>query len=69
MPVMYGEGKTNAVRRLRKEIDDASKNKEYLRHLYVTDPRADKIRIEETKVPQGIGTKSRIQISPPHHPI
>ena len=49
MPVLYGEGRTKAVRRLRKEIDDASKDKECLRHLYVTDPRADKIRIEETK--------------------
>jgi hypothetical protein len=46
MPVVYGEGRTKAVRRLRKEIDDAE---ECLRHLYVTDPRADKIRIEETK--------------------
>jgi NACHT domain/Heterokaryon incompatibility protein (HET) len=49
MPVMYGEGRTNAVRRLKKEIDDASKDKECLRHLYVTDPRADKIRIEDIK--------------------
>ena len=49
MPVMYGEGRTKAVRRLRKEIDDASKDKECLRHLYVTDPRTDKTRIEETK--------------------
>ncbi len=49
MSVIYGEGRTNAVRRLRKEIDDASKDKECLRHLYVTDPRADKIRIEETQ--------------------
>ncbi|KAL9095674.1 MAG: hypothetical protein Q9165_002106 [Trypethelium subeluteriae] len=49
MPVLYGEGKRNAVRRLRKVIDDASKDKECLRDLYVTDPRKDKIRIEETK--------------------
>jgi hypothetical protein len=49
IPVIYGEGRTKAVRRLRKEIDDASKDKKCLRHLYVTDPRADKIRIEETK--------------------
>lgn len=48
MPIVYGEGRANAVRRLRKETDDALKNKECLRHLYVTDPRADKIRIEET---------------------
>jgi len=49
MPVTYGEGRANAVRRLRKEIDDTWKDKECLRHLYVTDPRKDKIRIEETK--------------------
>jgi hypothetical protein len=81
MPVVYGEGRTNAVRqhakkilhtlswafsrsrcmlcverertntvrRLRQEINDASKDKECLRQLYVTDPRADKIRIKETK--------------------
>jgi hypothetical protein len=46
MPVIYGEGKESAVNRLRKEIDDASK---CLRDLCVTDPRADKTRIEETK--------------------
>lgn len=49
IPVIYGEGRAKAVRRLRKEIDDASKDKECLQHLYVTDPCADKIRIEETK--------------------
>lgn len=48
MPVTYEEGRANAVRRLRKEIDDAWKDKECLRHLYTTDPRKDKIRIEET---------------------
>ncbi|KAF7510585.1 hypothetical protein GJ744_006197 [Endocarpon pusillum] len=58
MLVNYGEGRASAVRRLRKEIkdaskdkeiDDASKHKECLQHLYVTNPRADKIRIQETK--------------------
>jgi hypothetical protein len=49
MPVTYGEGRANAFRRLRKEIDDASKDKECLRHLYVTNPSVDKTRIEETK--------------------
>ncbi|XTI86758.1 hypothetical protein V2W45_1509518, partial [Cenococcum geophilum] len=49
MPVVYGEGRRNAVRRLEKEIDDASKAKQCLRDLRVTDPRADKVRIEETK--------------------
>ena len=38
MAVIYGEGRTNAVRRLRKKIDDASKDGECLRQLYVTDP-------------------------------
>jgi hypothetical protein len=28
MPVVYGEGRTNAVKRLEREIDDASKDKE-----------------------------------------
>ena len=49
MPVVYGEGRRNAIRRLEKEIDDASKVKQCLRDLRVTDPQADKIRIEETK--------------------
>ncbi|KAF7505108.1 hypothetical protein GJ744_001248 [Endocarpon pusillum] len=50
MPVIYGEGKANAFRRLKQEIDYASsKDKECLQHLRVTDPRHDKIRIEETK--------------------
>ena len=33
MPVIYGEGKVNAVRRLRKEIDDASMDGESSEHL------------------------------------
>jgi hypothetical protein len=50
MPVVYGEGSTiNTVRRLRKEIDDASKDKQCLRQLYVIYPSADKICIKETK--------------------
>ncbi|EXU95032.1 HET, NACHT and WD40 domain protein [Metarhizium robertsii] len=49
MPVVYGEGRRNAVRRLEKEIDDTSKAKQCLRDLRVTDPRADKVRIEEAK--------------------
>ena len=48
MPVIYGEGRIKAVRRLEKEIDEASKAKQCLRDLRVTDPRADKFRIEET---------------------
>ncbi|RYP89302.1 hypothetical protein DL769_000136 [Monosporascus sp. CRB-8-3] len=42
-------GGQNAVRRLRKEIDNISKDKECLRHLYATDPGNDKTRIERTK--------------------
>ncbi|KAI9662986.1 MAG: hypothetical protein M1821_008033 [Bathelium mastoideum] len=49
MPVVYGEGSMNAVRRLKREIEDASNAKACLRDLYVTDPRADKARIEKTK--------------------
>lgn len=49
MPVLYGEGRRSVVRRLEKEIDDASKAKQCLRDLRVTDPRDDKVRIEEIK--------------------
>ena len=49
MSVIYGEGRTKAVKRLMKEIDNVSKDKECLQHLYVTDPRLDKVRIEQTK--------------------
>ena len=49
MPVIYGEGKERAIRRLRKEIEDDSKVKECLRDLYMTDPHFDKIRIEDSK--------------------
>jgi WD40 repeat protein len=49
MPVMYGEGRTESIRRLRKEIESASKDKECLQHLFKSDPRMDKRRIEEAK--------------------
>jgi hypothetical protein len=49
MPVVYGEGREKAVRRLRREIDDTLKNEECIQHLRLTDPRDDKKRIEETK--------------------
>jgi hypothetical protein len=49
MPVVYGEGRAKAFRRLRKEVDEAGKDRECLRCLYVTNPRADKIRIENPK--------------------
>ena len=49
MPVIYGEGRANAVRRLKREIKDASRDKECLQHLYATDPSDDKDRIEQNK--------------------
>ncbi|KAI0434035.1 WD40-repeat-containing domain protein [Xylaria sp. FL1042] len=68
IPPIYGEGKANAVRRLRKEISDAlyredtpghqqeqlrkqvsKDNQQCLKDLRTTDPRDDKVRIEETK--------------------
>jgi NACHT domain/Heterokaryon incompatibility protein (HET) len=49
MPVIYGEGRVKAVRRLKREIEDASRDKECLQHLYATDPRHDKTRIEQDK--------------------
>ena len=49
MLVVYREGRRNAVRWLEKEIDDTLKAKQCLQDLRVTDPRADKIRIEGAK--------------------
>jgi hypothetical protein len=49
MPVMYGEGRIESIRRLRKEIASASDGKECLQHLFKSDPRMDKKRIEEAK--------------------
>jgi hypothetical protein len=50
MPALYDEGKTNAIKRLMEGIDRAaSMHKECMRDLYVTDPRKDKARIEDTK--------------------
>ena len=49
MPVMYGEGRTESIRRLRKEIASASDGKKCLQHLFKSDPRMDKKRIEEAK--------------------
>jgi hypothetical protein len=49
MPANYGEGRTNAVRRLKREIEDASRDQECLQHLYATDPGDDKDRIEQNK--------------------
>jgi hypothetical protein len=46
MPPIYGEGVGRAFDRLRDEI---KKLEECTRDLYITDPRRDKARIEETK--------------------
>jgi hypothetical protein len=44
---IYGEGRENAFKRLLEEIDKSSKD--LLQHLYITNPRHDKKRIEEIK--------------------
>jgi len=57
MPLIYGEGEENAFRRLRGEINKASKSEQTydqsedrcLADLRSTDPRHDKSRIEDTK--------------------
>jgi hypothetical protein len=47
MPLLYGEGRENAFRRLREEIDKLSNR--CFADLRVTDPRDDKTRIKQTK--------------------
>jgi hypothetical protein len=63
VPLIYGEGRENALKRLREEIDKPLKGRlqqqaliqmvaedqECIQHLHLTDPRDDKKRIEETK--------------------
>ncbi|EDO04667.1 hypothetical protein SS1G_07150 [Sclerotinia sclerotiorum 1980 UF-70] len=54
MPVIYGEGKDKAFRRLNREIESnpdnpPSPDKRCLTDLFTTDPRKDKQRIEELK--------------------
>ncbi|KAK3307177.1 NACHT domain-containing protein [Chaetomium strumarium] len=57
MPLIYGEGENNAFRRLRDEISKASRAERVydqaddrcLADLRCTDPRHDKMRIEQTK--------------------
>jgi hypothetical protein len=63
MPLIYGEGGENAFKRLRKKIDKPLKgllqqqaliqlekgDRECIQHLRLTDPRDDKMRIEEAK--------------------
>ena len=48
IPLIYGEGRKSAFRRLREEID-RKEDKECVQPLRLTDPRDDKKRIEETK--------------------
>jgi hypothetical protein len=54
MPLIYGEGREKAFKRLREEIDKPLKDvlkedQECIQRLRLTDPRDDKKRIEETK--------------------
>src|SRR5438045_6371557 len=63
MPLIYGEGRDNAFKRLREEIDKPLKgclqqqvlvqmvteDQECIQHLRLTDPHDDKRCIEETK--------------------
>ncbi|OCL00979.1 beta transducin-like protein HET-D2Y, partial [Cenococcum geophilum 1.58] len=53
MPLLYGEGRKKAFARLQKEIQPSvqmeKEDKECVQHLRLTDPRDDKMRIEETK--------------------
>jgi hypothetical protein len=59
LPPLYGEGRDNALHRLRREINDvanrdshlhsAPERDQCLRDLFVTDPREDKARIEKDK--------------------
>jgi NACHT domain/Heterokaryon incompatibility protein (HET) len=49
MPLIYGEGKENAFKRLRTLIQMVKEDQECIQHLRLTDPRDDKKRIEETK--------------------
>jgi hypothetical protein len=49
MPLIYGEGKQNAFKRLRTLIHRENEDRECIQHLRLTDPKDDKKRIEETK--------------------
>ncbi|CAK7230690.1 hypothetical protein SBRCBS47491_007671 [Sporothrix bragantina] len=54
MPLVYGEGKDKAIRRLQKEIEEKlpplnPRDKDCVRDLRLLDPRDDKTRIQETK--------------------
>ncbi|KAN0104607.1 HET-D [Hyaloscypha variabilis] len=58
MPLIYGEGKKNAFRRLKKEIQTSvtdeqdpldPQSQSCIQDLRITDPREDKKRIEDTK--------------------
>ena len=49
MPLIYGEGEENAFKRLRTSVQMVKEDQECIQHLRLTDPRDDKMRIEETK--------------------
>jgi NACHT domain/Heterokaryon incompatibility protein (HET) len=49
MPLIYGEGGENALKRLRTSVQMVNEDQECIQHLRLTDPRDDKKRIEETK--------------------
>jgi hypothetical protein len=49
MPLIYGEGEENAFKRLRTSVQMVKEDQECIQHLRLTDPRDDKMHIEETK--------------------
>ena len=50
MPLIYGEGESNAFNRLREQIDKpVAKDQECIQYLRITDPKDDKKRIEDSK--------------------
>jgi hypothetical protein len=49
MPLIYGEGGENALKRLRTSVQMVNEDQEYIQYLRLTDPRDDKKRIKETK--------------------
>ena len=49
MPLIYGEGEKNAVKRLKASVQMVKEDQECVQHLRLTDPRNDKKRIEEIK--------------------
>ncbi|RFU28189.1 hypothetical protein B7463_g8127, partial [Scytalidium lignicola] len=62
IPLIYGEGRKKAFKRLREEI---KKDQEYIRPLRITDPRDDKMRIQEQKYRPQQSFDTTGQIAPP----